>query len=158
MQDENILQRSINSVTDEKYYKKHEEGSSEDSSQNYYSVKKQMIRYLSRVADKNKPMFLFNQKLNLGGDSDDDSDTGTPSFSLVALIREKWKYYALNLNCNYIKLKAIFEFIGTVWMIIHTWFVVARKHLQMTSRQTSFAAYTKLNELKDFWVKNLSIL
>lgn len=89
MRDENIMQRSINSVTDEKYYMRHEDGNSEDSSQDYYSIKKQMIRYLSRVADRNKPMFVFNQKLNLGGDSDDDSDTGTPSFSLVALIRDK---------------------------------------------------------------------
>jgi hypothetical protein len=47
-----------------------------------------MIRYLSRVADRNKPMFVFNQKLNLGGNSSDDSDTGTPSFSLVALIHD----------------------------------------------------------------------
>ena len=50
-----------------------------------------MIRYLSRVADRNKPLFVFNQKINLGGDSSDD-DTGTPSFSLVALhVKDKWQ-------------------------------------------------------------------
>jgi hypothetical protein len=87
MRDDRILHMSINSVTDERNYLG--DGNSEDSSQDYYSIKKQMIRYLSRVADRNKPMFVFNQKLNLGGESDDDSDTGTPSFSLVALIRDK---------------------------------------------------------------------
>jgi hypothetical protein len=86
MRDENIQQMSINSVTD---YMRHADDNSEDSNQDYYSIKKQMIRYMSRVADRNKPMFVFNQKLNLGRDSEDDSDTGTPSFSLVALIRDK---------------------------------------------------------------------
>ena len=73
------------SVTD---YGRHDDSNSNDSN-NYFSIKKQMIRYLSRVADRNKPMFVFNQKLKLGGTSSDDSDTGTPSFSLVALIHER---------------------------------------------------------------------
>jgi hypothetical protein len=89
MRDESILQMSVNSVTDEKNYLRHDDENSTDSNNNYYSIKKQMIRYLSRVADRNKPMFVFNQKLNLGGDSSDDSDTGTPSFSLVALIHDR---------------------------------------------------------------------
>ena len=76
------------SVTDERQHGRHDDENSNDSN-NYYSIKKQMIRYLSRVADRNKPMFVFNQKLNLGGNSSDDSDTGTPSFSLVALIHDR---------------------------------------------------------------------
>lgn len=89
MRDESILQMSVNSVTDEKNYSRRDDGASDDSN-DHYSIKKQMLRYLSRVADRNKPLFVFNQKLNLGGDSSDDSDTGTPSFSLVALIHDKW--------------------------------------------------------------------
>lgn len=89
MRDESILQMSVNSVTDERNYLRHDDENSTDSNNNYYSIKKQMIRYLSRVADRNKPMFVFNQKLNLGRDSSDDSDTGTPSFSLVALIHDR---------------------------------------------------------------------
>jgi len=45
-----------------------------------------MIRYLSRVADRNKPLFVFNQKLRLRDDSSSSDDAGTPSFSMVTLI------------------------------------------------------------------------
>lgn len=59
MRDESILQMSVNSVTDEKNYLKYHDGNSDDSN-DHYSIKKQMLRYLSRVADRNKPLFVFN--------------------------------------------------------------------------------------------------
>lgn len=87
MRDESIMHMSVNSVTDHNFIiRGKDDGASEDSN-DHFSIKKQMIRYLSRLADRNKPLFVFNQKLNLGGDSS-DSDTGTPSFSLVALIEK----------------------------------------------------------------------
>ena len=50
-----------------------------------------MVRFLSRVADKNKPLFVFNQKMKMRGDSSDsDSGAGTPSFSMVSIITHKW--------------------------------------------------------------------
>ena len=87
MRDESFMHMSVNSVTDGNFILHEGDNQSHDSN-DHFSIKKQMIRYLSRVADRNKPLFVFNQKLNLGGDSSED-DTGTPSFSLVALI-EKW--------------------------------------------------------------------
>ena len=49
-----------------------------------------MVRFLSRVADKNKPLFVFNQKMKMRGDSSDsDSGAGTPSFSMVSIITHK---------------------------------------------------------------------
>lgn len=87
MRDERILQMDCDSVTDSGNYVSHCDASSNDSKNNHHQIKKSMIGYLSRVADRNKPMFVFNQKLNLGGDSSDE-DTGTPSFSLVALIHD----------------------------------------------------------------------
>lgn len=86
MRDESIMHMSVNSVTDGNFILHEGDAQSHDSN-DHFSIKKQMIRYLSRVADRNKPLFVFNQKLNLGGDSSDD-DTGTPSFSLVALIEK----------------------------------------------------------------------
>ena len=86
MRDESIMHMSVNSVTDGNFILHEGDNQSHDSN-DHFSIKKQMIRYLSRVADRNKPLFVFNQKLNLGGDSSDD-DTGTPSFSLVALIEK----------------------------------------------------------------------
>ena len=59
MRDESILHMSVNSVTDEKHYMRHDDENSNDSN-NHYSIKKQMLRYLSRVADRNKPLFVFN--------------------------------------------------------------------------------------------------
>jgi len=56
MRDESILQMSIN---DDRHKGRPDDENSNDSN-NYYSIKKQMIRYLSRVADRNKPMFVFN--------------------------------------------------------------------------------------------------
>jgi len=47
---------SVNSVTDEHYYR----ANSDSDSQSNAFVKKQMIRYLSRVHDRNKPLFVFN--------------------------------------------------------------------------------------------------
>ncbi len=87
MRDESIMHMSVNSVTDNNFQVHKGEDAHSCDSNDHFSIKKQMIRYLSRVADRNKPLFVFNQKLNLGGDSSDD-DTGTPSFSLVALIEK----------------------------------------------------------------------
>ena len=85
---ESIMHMSVNSVTDGNFaYVAGDDAASHDSN-DHFSIKKQMIRYLSRVADRNKPLFVFNQKLNLGGDTSDEDDTGTPSFSLVALIEK----------------------------------------------------------------------
>jgi len=42
-----------------------------------------MIRFLSRILDRNKPLFIFNTHL---GDNDNESGTGTPSFSMLTLI------------------------------------------------------------------------
>ena len=86
MRDESIMHMSVNSVTDGNFILHEADAQSHDSN-DHFSIKKQMIRYLSRVTDRTKPLFVFNQKLNLGGDSSDD-DTGTPSFSLVALIEK----------------------------------------------------------------------
>ncbi len=36
-----------------------DDAASHDSN-DHFSIKKQMIRYLSRVADRNKPLFVFN--------------------------------------------------------------------------------------------------
>ena len=55
-------------------------------------AKKEMMRYLSRVHDKNKPLFVFNQKLNTGKNKkralkNDDSDSlGTPRWSCVSIV------------------------------------------------------------------------
>lgn len=86
MRDESIMHMSVNSVTDGNFILHEGDTQSHDSNEPF-SIKQKMIRYLSRVADRNKPLFVFNQKLNLGGESSDD-DTGTPSFSLVALIEK----------------------------------------------------------------------
>lgn len=48
------------------------------------STKKEMIRFLSRILDRNKPLFVFNTRL---GD-EDESGYGTPSFSMITLIHE----------------------------------------------------------------------
>ena len=49
------------------------------------STKKEMIRFLSRILDRNKPLFVFNTRLN----ADEDEDGyGTPSFSMITLIHE----------------------------------------------------------------------
>jgi hypothetical protein len=49
------------------------------------STKKEMIRFLSRILDRNKPLFVFNTRLNA---DDDDNGAGTPSFSMITLIHE----------------------------------------------------------------------
>jgi hypothetical protein len=44
-----------------------------------------MVRFLSRILDRNKPLFVFNTRLN----SEDPGDgAGTPSFSMITLIHE----------------------------------------------------------------------
>ena len=43
-----------------------------------------MIKFLDRVMDKNKPLFVFNSKAG----SQLVRDTGTPSFSMIALIEK----------------------------------------------------------------------
>lgn len=49
-------------------------------------TKQEMLKFLNRVLDRNKPLFLFNSKLNMGIDS--HGDTGTPSFSVITLIEK----------------------------------------------------------------------
>lgn len=44
-----------------------------------------MIRFLSRILDRNKPLFVFNTRLNYEEEND---GTGTPSFSMITLIHE----------------------------------------------------------------------
>lgn len=44
-----------------------------------------MIRFLSRILDRNKPLFVFNTRL---ADDDNESGAGTPSFSMITLIHE----------------------------------------------------------------------
>ena len=49
------------------------------------STKKEMIRFLSRILDRNKPLFVFNTRLNA---EEDAEGAGTPSFSMITLIHE----------------------------------------------------------------------
>ena len=49
------------------------------------STKKEMIRFLSRILDRNKPLFVFNTRLNA---EEDEDGYGTPSFSMITLIHE----------------------------------------------------------------------
>ena len=49
------------------------------------STKKEMIRYLSRILDRNKPLFVFNTRL---GNNDSGDGLGNPSFSMITLIHE----------------------------------------------------------------------
>ena len=44
-----------------------------------------MIRYLSRILDRNKPLFVFNTRL---GKNDSGDRLGTPKFSMITLIHE----------------------------------------------------------------------
>ena len=74
-----IGQLSVNSVTDEYYI------AACDESEHSQAVKRQMIRYLSRVADRNKPLFMFNQKLKVGQSQESD-ENGTPRFSVVSFV------------------------------------------------------------------------
>ena len=46
----------------------------------------EMLRYLNRVLDRNKPLFLFNSKMN---SHELAATTSTPSFSMIALIEKK---------------------------------------------------------------------
>jgi hypothetical protein len=76
---------SFNSVTDEKYIAAASQSESDYNKQ----VKSEMLSYLSRVSDKNKPLFMFNHKLKTGKSQDIDLDdsSGTPRFnSLVSLL------------------------------------------------------------------------
>jgi hypothetical protein len=47
-------------------------------------TKEEMLRFLNRVLDRNKPLFLFNSKV----EDPREGDTGTPSFSMIALIEK----------------------------------------------------------------------
>lgn len=49
------------------------------------STKKEMIRFLSRIMDRNKPLFVFNTRLN---GAEKESGANTPSFSVITLIHE----------------------------------------------------------------------
>lgn len=44
-----------------------------------------MIRFLNRILDRNKPLFVFNTRL---GADEDGGGAGTPSFSMITLIHE----------------------------------------------------------------------
>ena len=44
-----------------------------------------MIRFLSRILDRNKPLFVFNTRLNA---DDDENGAGTPSFSMISILHE----------------------------------------------------------------------
>ena len=59
MRYESIMHMSVNSVTDGNFILHEGDAKSQDSN-DHFSIKKQMIRYLSRVADRNKPLFVFN--------------------------------------------------------------------------------------------------
>ena len=48
-------------------------------------MKKEVIRFLSRILDRNKPLFVFNTMLNA---DDNESGLSTPSFSMITLIQE----------------------------------------------------------------------
>lgn len=74
-------QLSLNSVTDEYYI------AACNETEQSQAVRKQMIRYLSRVSDKNKPLFMFNQKLKVGRSEESDGEgCGTPRFSVVSFV------------------------------------------------------------------------
>lgn len=48
-----------------------------------------MIRYLHKVNDRNKPLFIFNQKLKVGASQDSQQSgesVGTPRFSVVSFV------------------------------------------------------------------------
>lgn len=56
---ESMMHMSVNSVVDNNFAAIAADVQSHDSN-DHFSIKKQMIRYLSRVADRNKPLFVFN--------------------------------------------------------------------------------------------------
>ena len=60
MRDDSIMHMSVNSVTDNNFIIHKGEDAQSCDSNDHFSIKKQMIRYLSRVADRNKPLFVFN--------------------------------------------------------------------------------------------------
>ena len=66
-------------------YNNVETGSSRSYDSSNFSNKKEMVRFLSRILDRNKPMFVFNTKINR---DDNDSGYGTPSFSVISIIHE----------------------------------------------------------------------
>lgn len=49
-------------------------------------TREDMIGFLNRVLDRNKPLFVFNHKAN---NSNRIGDAGTPSFSMIALIENQ---------------------------------------------------------------------
>ena len=67
------------------HYNNVETGSSRSYDSSNFSNKKEMVRFLSRILDRNKPMFVFNTKINR---DDNDSGYGTPSFSVISIIHE----------------------------------------------------------------------
>eukprot|EP00347_Sterkiella_histriomuscorum_P015642 403356252 len=82
------------SVSDEQFINKNQdcsssrgdENQSASSSHNLQKISKNdMLKMLNRVLDRNKPLFLFNSKHNV---VDSIGDTGTPSFSMIALIEK----------------------------------------------------------------------
>lgn len=50
-------------------------------------TKQEMLRFLNRVLDRNKPLFLFNSRMNPGGGAEHE-EAGTPSFSVITLIEK----------------------------------------------------------------------
>lgn len=65
-----------------------------------------MLKLLNRVLDRNKPMFLFNSKHNA---IDSFGDTGTPSFSMIALIEKNWLYLIYILAAYEIQIKTMWK-------------------------------------------------
>ena len=74
-------ERFIDGATEKDNRKKTCTGVGEQST----STRDEMIRFLNRVLDRNKPLFVFNSKAS-GNDA--FGDTGTPSFSMIALIEK----------------------------------------------------------------------
>jgi hypothetical protein len=79
------------SVSDERFINKSDESKIEGAGQENLAkdnqmqtcTREDMIKFLNRLLDRNKPLFLFNSKATV---KDTIGDSGTPSFSMVALI------------------------------------------------------------------------
>jgi hypothetical protein len=77
------------SVSDDNFIDKTNEGSEDIVSKDNpikTCTREEMIGFLNRVCDRNKPLFVFNSKNNISGTF---GDSNTPSFSMIALIENK---------------------------------------------------------------------
>jgi len=99
-------QLSLNSVTDEYYI------AACNETEQSLAVRKQMIRYLSRVSDKNKPLFMFNQKLKVGRSEESDGEgCGTPRFSVVSFVFQWRQFWLLLILTNQRKKNVLAHFL-----------------------------------------------